>query len=149
MQPSLPIPTDNIYKFSCLFGLALIISSIFYFVAAYNTSLDRTVKYFVIITSLEAKSEKTKTEEELLSMNKRLLTITVANEKLASESIGVIFVIGFCISFYGAMQWWRIIQKRDDQLAELQLEKLSIEIAKLKADLPESSPGSKSNPTNE
>ena len=27
MQPSIPIPTDNIYKFACLLGLAIFISA--------------------------------------------------------------------------------------------------------------------------
>ena len=133
MQPSVPIPTDNIYKFACLFGLALIVSAIFSFVASYSSSLDRKVRYMEIVISLEAKTEKSKTEEDLLAMNRKLISVTKENEQAATVAISAVLVAGLLLSLYGATRWHQIVQKRDDQLAELQLRKLAAEVARLEA----------------
>ena len=133
MQPSVPIPTDNIYKFACLFGLALIVSAIFSFVASYSSSLDRKVRYMEIMIPLEAKTEKSKTEEDLLAMNRKLISVTKENEQAATVAISAVLVAGLLLSLYGATKWHQIVQKRDDQLAELQLRKLAAEVARLEA----------------
>lgn len=134
MQPSLPIPTDNIYKFSCLFGLVLIVSAIFAFVTSYSSSLDRTVKYSEVVIPLEAKAERSKSEENLLAMNRKLIEVTKSNEKAANWAIGVLLAIGLGLSVYGARKWHEVIQDRDNQMAELQLRKLASEVAKLEAE---------------
>ena len=133
MQPNVPIPTDNIYKFACLFGLALIVSAIFSFVASYSSSLDRKVRYMEIVIPLEAKTEKSKTEEDLLAMNRKLISVTKENEQAATVAISAVLVAGLLLSLYGATKWHQIVQKRDDQLAELQLRKLAAEVARLEA----------------
>jgi len=71
MTPSLPIPTDNIYKFACLFGLALIMASIFSYVSIYSSSLDRKVKHMEVIIPLEANSQRSKADNDLIELNKR------------------------------------------------------------------------------
>ncbi|MGZ5858147.1 MAG: hypothetical protein ACXWJK_12970 [Burkholderiaceae bacterium] len=139
MTPSLSIPTDNIYKFACLFGLALIISTIFAFVSTYTTSLESKIKYTATIISLEAKEQRSKAENDLLVMDKQLIEVTKTNEKFADSAIGVVFGIGFILSIYGAIRWYNNIQMRDDKLGVLQLEKLEIEIAKLRSELDKSS----------
>ena len=60
MIPSLPIATDNIYKFACLFGLAIIVASVLSFVSVYSSTLDRKVKLSEIILLFEAKGALTK-----------------------------------------------------------------------------------------
>jgi hypothetical protein len=131
MQPSLPVPIDNIYKFACLFGLALIVSAIFSFVASYSSSLDRKVRYSEVVIPLEAKAERTKAEEDLLAMNRKLIAVTKDNERSANVLIGLVLGVGILLSLYGAAKWHQVVQKRDDQLAELQLRKLSAEVARL------------------
>jgi hypothetical protein len=133
MQSSIPIPTDNIYKFSCLFGLALIVSGVFSFVTSYNSSLDRKVKYMEAIIPLEAKPERTKVEEDFLIMNHQLIALTKDNEKTNIAAISILLAAGLLLSTYGAVKWKNIVQKRDDQLAELQLRKLSAEVEKLES----------------
>lgn len=119
MQPSLPIPTDNIYKFACLFGLVLIVSGIFAFVSSYSASLDRKVKYSEVVIPLEARAERSKSEDDLLAMNRKLIEVTRSNEKAANAAIGVVLAIGLGLSVYGAGKWHQVIQRRDDKLAEL------------------------------
>ena len=45
MTPGFSIPTDNIYKFYALLGLALIISSMLAFVYVYDSSRARTIEW--------------------------------------------------------------------------------------------------------
>lgn len=139
MQPSLPLPTDNIYKFSCLFSLVLIVSSLFSFVASYGSALEQKIKYSEVVISLEEKAQRTRGEDELLAMNKRLIEVTRANELTANYVIFAAFIAGLGLSDYGAWKWHQHIQPRDDQLTELQLRKLSAELAKLEKDAPRTS----------
>ncbi len=131
MIPNLPIATDNIYKFACLFGLAMIIASILSFVSVYSSTLDRKVKLSEAVISLEAKESLTKAEESTLELNKKLIEIAKNNERFAQSVIGCTFAIGLFLSIYGARRWHTKIQARDDLLANLQIEKLRAEIAKL------------------
>jgi len=140
MTPSLSVATDNIYKFACLFGLALIISSMFAFVSTYTASLDRKIKYSETIIPLEAKVQRTKAEDELLAMNKKLIEVTKSNEDAAGIIIIVSLVLGISLSIAGAQMWYSTIQKRDDRLAALQQEKLELEIEKLRSELPKPVP---------
>lgn len=131
MQPSLPIPTDNIYKFSCLFGLTLIVVTIFSYVGIYASSLDKTIKYAEIVIPLEAKESRSKAEDETLKLNKKLIDITKYNKDFALTVLAALFGTGLGISAIGAVYWYKKIQLRDDKLAELQLRKLELEIVKL------------------
>ena len=97
MNPNLPIPTDNIYKFSCLFGLALILVSVFSFASSYTTNLDRKVKYSEVVISLESKASKSKSEDDLLALNKRLLEVTTSNEKVLNSVLGAATAIGIAV----------------------------------------------------
>jgi hypothetical protein len=136
MTPSsLSVPTDNIYKFACLFGLALIVSSVFALVVTYTSSLDRKVRYSEIAIPLEAKSPRTKAEDDVLAMYRHLIEVTKSNEYVVSLAVGVLLAVGLILSGYGAKRWHSEIQKRDDKLASLQVEKLEAEVAKLRADL--------------
>lgn len=136
MTPStLSVPTDNIYKFACLFGLALIVSAVFAFVATYTSSLDRKIKYSEVLIPLEAKTQRTAAEEQTLLLNRKLIEITKSNENAAMGAVAICLVAGAVLSVYGAHRWHRDIQQRDDKLASLQVEKLEVEVAKLKHEL--------------
>jgi hypothetical protein len=135
MTPSLAIPTDNIYKFSCLFGLALIIVAAFSFITTYATTLDRKVKYSETIIQLESKGSRTKIENDVLELNTKLLDVTKTNEKNINYAIGVLFGLGFLLSYYGAENWYKKVQLRDDHLMQLQSQKLELEVAKLNLEI--------------
>jgi len=135
MTPSLPIPTDNIYKFACLFGLALIVVSIFSYVSTYTSTLDRKVKYMEVIIPLEAKAERNKGENDLLELNKKLIEVSKSNERSATTMMETALVMGIVLSLFGAYNWYEKIHKRDEKLAQLQIEKLEAEVAKIRAEL--------------
>lgn len=113
MQP-LPIPTDNIYKFSCIFGLVLIVSSVISYVAGYSSALDRKFATAKEILVLQGKDNRTKQEEELLQINIKLLDVTKSNSDLLTVMVGLTMGLGLCLSGFGAQRWHNIIQKRDD-----------------------------------
>ncbi|WP_133247304.1 hypothetical protein [Azospira sp. I13] len=135
MPPSFSIATDNIYKFTCLFGLALIISAIFSVVSMYSASLERKVKYMEALILLEAKTEKNKIDEDLLEMNKKLLEVAKSNDKTGNIFAGAVLGTGIALSIFGAFLWHGKIQLRDDKLAQLQIEKLELELSKLRGEL--------------
>lgn len=91
------------------------------------------MKYFEVIYALEAKPERTKVEEDLLKMNRQLVEVTQSNQRAASNVLSAVVGVGFILSGFGATKWHRIIQLRDDKLAEVQLEKLKLEVASLRA----------------
>ena len=132
MTPNIAPPTDNIYKFACLFGLALVISSIFGFVSIYSSSLDRKIEYSKTVIPLEAKEKRTKAEDSMLAMSKKLIEVTKSNESFANGLIAVVLVAGLSLSWYGASNWHTKIQARDDMQSLLLLEKMRAEINKLK-----------------
>lgn len=132
MFPNLSIATDNIYKFACLFGLALILASIFSFISIYNFTLDKKIALSETIIAIEAKMERTKIEADKLELSKKLLEVSNSNQEFANIVIGVVCGIGLGLSLIGAWDWKHKIQTRDDLLAELQIEKLRTEINVLK-----------------
>jgi len=132
MNPSLPIPTDNIYKFACLFGLTLIVASIFSFVTVYSSSLDKRLQFFQAVVMLEAKAEKAKEDAELLKLNRRMLEVTKENERVANAFAGGVIALGLVLSLWGGHRWNSVIQHRDDRLAELQIQKLEAELEHIK-----------------
>ncbi len=132
MNPSFAIPTDNIFKFACLFGLALVVVSVFAFVATYNFTLENKARYSETIIFLESKSPRTKADEDILKLNERLLNVISENGNTANTAIGLLCGVGISISFLGAISWYRRVQQRDDELVKMQMEKLHLEIANLK-----------------
>lgn len=146
MTPSIPVPTDNIYKFSALFGLAIIVSGIFSFAAMYSFSLNTKVKYAEAVLALESKAVRTKLEDDTLAMTNRLIKVTQSNEENANYAIGGFIGVGILLSWFGWMRWYKVIQPRDDQIADLQKLKLEAEIAKLRS---ETSPSQQSPQTSD
>lgn len=131
MQPNLTVATDNIYKFTCLFGLALVITSIFSYLSVYSSTLDKKVQLLEKQLVLNEKKKKTKVDEGALEITNKLLEITKANEKNAYYGIVLLLLIGVFLSLFGAYQWATKIQIRDDEIARLQEVKLLAEISVL------------------
>ena len=132
MQPTVPLPTDNIYKFACLFGLTLIVVAVYSFITAYTFSLDAKVRYQQAIIQFEAKTDRTKAENDLLALNTRLAEITKSNESAANSVAAGAAAVGLVLSLWAGARWRNKIQSRDDRLAELQIQKLEVELASLR-----------------
>lgn len=91
-----------------------------------------------VVIPLEAKTGRTKVDDEVLALNKTLIEITQANQKAASHGLAAVLGVGIALSVLGALKWYSKIQRRD-KLAELQIEKLEAELLKLRAEAAASS----------
>lgn len=131
MNPSLSVSTDNIYKFAGLFGLALIITAVFSFVTVYTSTLSEKVRLADAIGALETKTEKSKEEELRLLIRMKELEVRKSNESNANIVLLVVFGGGLLCSLWGFDQWKGRVQKRDDQIADLQRRKLELEVQAL------------------
>lgn len=140
MTPSLPIATDNIYKFTGLFGLALIITSLIAYFSTYHTFLEQKIKHHEMVIALEAKTPRSKTDDDLLALHKKLVDLANANQTGVAKIISVILSVGIALSVVGLWLWYTKIQVRDDKLAQLQIAKLECEVAKLQAERAASNP---------
>jgi hypothetical protein len=79
MTPTISVPTDNIYKFMCSFGLAIIISSIACYVSIYINTLDKKIYFYEKIKQLEYIENRTKAEEDNLSLYTKLVEVATDN----------------------------------------------------------------------
>lgn len=132
MTPSLPVPTDNLYKFACLFGLVLVVTGVFSFVAVYASSLERKAALMEAIFTLEDKLEKPMVEQKRLFLNQTLLEKTANDESFANKLLGVVLGSGFLLAGWGWWNWKRVVHPRDERVAVLQVEKLELEVGRLR-----------------
>lgn len=97
--------------------------------------LDRKIKYNEMVVSLQEKVQRTKGDEERLQMYKTLFETTDQNQSFYLSFMMLTALTGLVVSAYGARQWNKTVQKRDDQIADLQIKKLEHEIKKLSVDI--------------
>lgn len=133
MTPSLSVPTDNIYKFASLFGLALLIASILGFIAHYSTSLEAKSRYVQIISMHNSKEPKSQFDHDMITLNEKLLQVAQKNQRTMSFYVGGVGGLGLAASLWGFWRWRYRVQTRDDAIADLQLRKLRAEVASLEA----------------
>jgi thiol:disulfide interchange protein len=126
MQPNVPVPTDNLYKFKALFGLVLLITALF----CANAIGDRT-------SELRIRAAKEAAALPLKPTYRQLQYIEIL-ERGATRStwvtigLAVLFGLsggaGAIASIRGFKQWAKI-QPLHDELLRLQVEKARRELA--------------------
>jgi uncharacterized Tic20 family protein len=127
MEPKIPLPTDNIYKFYALFGLMLLITSILGTILV-NTSTNE--KLYELIKEYEAipKEQKEKSKSTLAEVIEKLIDVQIKNKYFFLYSLGATSGISIILMWYGFRQWHTKIQPKQDELFELQLSKLRKEL---------------------
>lgn len=132
MQPRIPLPTDNIYKFYALFGLLIILTtSTMFFIRLgyYNTmAFDR----YIPIKTLELKKELNpheKMEFFLLQERRKLATV---NKEFEMSLYVIFFIFGWVIAISGFYHWQREIQPKLDKLLDLQIRSLEVDLQEQK-----------------
>jgi hypothetical protein len=125
MTPSVPLPTENLYKFVCMLGLALVISCVAAHVVLHGSQLSQKVQLLTEIADLEAVKPL---PEQKLALKRQVLEVIVADEKTYRLALGVILGLGVVMIWAGGTKWYRDVQLRDDEVARLQLEKLTLEV---------------------
>lgn len=136
MQPNIPLPTDNLYKFTALFGLVLVVSSIFGIVltgrSANNQIFDAAKEYALVDPEL---SPAKKAYAEALV---KKAAIASEDRDVLTKALAMPLTVGVLLSFWGFTRW-RKIQPLHDELLRLQVEK-----ARKEAGLPPLAPASPS-----
>lgn len=123
MQPNIPIPTDNLYKFMALFGLTVIIASLVGLTFVSQVSNDRIT---ALVPKIFALPEAEASADQRVLM-KRILEIEVSDRNTDMKLLAVSTVAGFFVAFWGFWEWRRI-QPLHDELLELQVAKARREV---------------------
>lgn len=124
----IPIPTDNIYKFYALFGLALIFASVLMvFVTTSNTN-EEVFKRTIEMETLKAVKEPTAPEKVRAEILQKLIDIAIADKKFINQLCGGVLGIGIVAVVFGFSRWHMLVQPAQDELVRLQIRKLKEEI---------------------
>lgn len=131
MPHKVPIPTDNIYKFYALFGLALLLACLLAFVSVYNTHLDRAFDVYQELETLKKVAQPNQAQKVRLEVLERMSEILPANKEFYMSVISA--TIGLCITLigFGFYQWQFKVQPLQDKLLAKQIEKVELEIKAL------------------
>jgi TM2 domain-containing membrane protein YozV len=132
MEPSIPIPTDNVYKFHALFGLVFFISLMLASVYVHNYYNKRIYNAYLELETLKAKNNLTSEE----NIKKSLLEGRMREDKADFKfffSIVLFFgiFVGFVMMIIGFVGWHIKVQPLQDKLLDLQIKKIEREITVL------------------
>lgn len=128
MEPRIPIPTDNIYKFYALLGLVLLISGVLLKVYAVQSTNELAFSIAPELSALEAKKELSPEEittKELLL--KRLEISTRNREEYRGMSLWL-FAFSVIAMVVGFGNWHYKVQPKQDKLLDLQIAKAELEL---------------------
>lgn len=129
MDPRIPVPTDNIYKFCATFGLVVMVVSL-----TLMFLNGRTANQVIFDSSREYYDLKSR-EDPLIVERESLLDqqvkLAVDNREHGKWVLAVIFAIGFYSSCFGFYCWYTKVQPVHDEILELQKKKLELEVRAL------------------
>ena len=139
MQPNIPVPTDNIYKFLALFGIIMFISGLWglaYFAEKYN---ELGYENYLELELINIKIKKDATPEDI---TRRTVLEWYAKAirrywTIFEYSFTACAAFGFFLSVFGYYSWFRNVQPNQDELLNLQIEKMRREIQVLDKQLQE------------
>lgn len=122
MVPSLPVPTDNLWKFSALFGLALIVSSITGITYVHQSTNELIYASVVDRARLEMLQQADPVARSKIAVIDKKLEIAASDKPVLSFALTALLSAGLVISGWGFYNWWRY-QPIQDRLLELQIAK--------------------------
>lgn len=138
MESRIPLPTDNIYKFYALFGLLLLIFSCGAIIYITQISNSQAVEAFIELETIKSLATSDKVDSIRIELLERKLEVIKSNKQFYLSAIGILGGIAISMLIWGFAKWHLDIQPIQDETAKLQLEKLRMETAQLKAHQPKS-----------
>jgi len=135
MTPNIPIPTDHVYKFHALCGLAFLISSLVVLVYSHDRFNERIVKNTLELAILKSRDNLSQEEELKKQLLSRILEVNHSDRKFIPKALGVFAGMGILMMGYGFIVWHTKVQPNQDRLLELQIKKLEREILGLDQEL--------------
>jgi hypothetical protein len=135
MLPSVLIATDNIYKFTALFGLVVMISSAFALLYLVKVNYEFGVENINEYELLKVKGNLSQAESIRKDALEQILRLRTFGTKAFAYSLDFLFVAGALICFFGFYGWHKKVQPKQDELLDLQIEKMKREIQVLEKQL--------------
>lgn len=132
MESRIPIPTDNIYKFYALFGLALFITAIAIQVSVVKSTNELAFSIGPELKALEVLEKPSPVEITKKELLKRQLEIAVADRDEFKELAHYLTVFGAILMGLGFGMWQYSVQPKQDELLDLQIEKAKLELNQTK-----------------
>lgn len=121
MESRIPLPTDNIYKFYALFGLALLIASMAAFLYVHKTTNEMAFEAAIEYEDLAAKEHPTKLELKRKELIEKRLSIAVEDRELYNYTLSVLMGVGIFSMLMGFLKWQTVVQPKQDRLLDLQI----------------------------
>lgn len=129
MNPKIPVPTDNIYKFFATFGLVLMAVSLTLMVLNSHTANEEIWQKAETYFDLQERNDPRKSDREELIESK--INIAIQNREVGRWFLAGVFNIGLVLSGFGFFKWVRKVQPIHDEILELQRNKLKLEVEAL------------------
>ena len=134
MEPRMPLPTDNIYKFYAIFGLVLLLTTFYLFINIHNSYNERAIDRYVEIETLREIPQPTLGQDLRKSILEAQETLDISDKKFYQMTIAVFIVLSLSLITYGFFHWQTKIQPLQDSLLHKQIKKLELEIDVLVSD---------------
>jgi hypothetical protein len=128
MEPSIPIPTDNIYKFYALCGLAIFVSSILASAYVFTSYLERIASTSIELEMLKTKNDLSSEEAVKKSALEGRLVLDQTLGESFFKLLSVACAVGLLGMIVGFSMWQIRIQPKQDQLLDLQAKKIEHEV---------------------
>lgn len=129
MEPKIPLPTDNIYKFYALFGLVILLTAAIMFFIRHEHYNSMAYEIYVPLEILKTKKDLTEEEQKKLFLLKRKSEIDMSDKNF---ELGIyffcFFIFGCGLTIYGFHHWHTQIQPLQDKLLRLQIKKYESEL---------------------
>jgi hypothetical protein len=135
MLPSVPIAMDNIYKFAALFGLVVMISTIVAMLYLLKINYEFGISTIDELELLKVKENLTQAESIRKSAIEQILELRNFGTKSFMYVLDFFFIIGGLVCFWGFYCWFKKVQPKQDELFNLQIEKMKREIQVLEKQL--------------
>lgn len=136
MYSKIPLPTDNVYKFYALFGLALLmfgLASILYVNKATN---DFMATAYVDLEELKSQAILKPRDEARKRILERQVEVAKNDKEFFLSGAAGVAAIGTLAMVLGFTRWQLRIQPVQDEIADLQLAKLRHEAGQQKESAP-------------
>ena len=131
MESRVPLPTDNIYKFYALFGLALFLASIFAFLNIHSSYNERALERYVEVETLNGLAQLNLEQQLRKNVLEAQERIDASDKKFLISVLGGVLTVAIWLMGYGFYSWHTKIQPLQDEFMQKQLTKLGMEINEL------------------
>lgn len=121
MESRIPLPTDNIYKFYALFGLALLIASMAAFLYVHKSTNEMAFEVALEFAELAAKEHPSASELKRKEVIEKRLSIAVEDREIYNYTLSVFMGVGIFLMIMGFGKWQTVVQPKQDKLLDLQI----------------------------